>query len=83
MKNVEVARLFDRMADLLEIRGDNPFRIRAYRRASQSLEGLGEDIEVLAKDERLGEIPGIGKDLADKIGEYLRTVYREFGVYGY
>ena len=73
MKNVEVARLFDLMADLLEIRGDNPFRIRAYRRASQSLEGLGEDIEVVAKEERLGEIPGIGKDLADKIGEYLRT----------
>ena len=73
MKNVDVARLFDRMADLLEIRGDNPFRIRAYRRASQSLEGLGEDIEVIAKEERLGEIPGIGKDLADKIGEYLRT----------
>lgn len=73
MKNVEVARLFDRMADLLEIRGDNPFRIRAYRRASQSLEGLGEDIEVIAKEQRLGEIPGIGKDLADKIGEYLRT----------
>ncbi len=73
MKNVEVARLFDLMADLLEIRGDNPFRIRAYRRASQSLEGLGEDIEVVAKEERLGEIPGIGKDLADKIGEYLQT----------
>jgi DNA polymerase (family 10) len=73
MKNVEIARLFDLMADLLEIRGDNPFRIRAYRRASQSLEGLGEDIESVAKEERLGAIPGIGKDLADKIGEYLRT----------
>jgi len=73
MKNFEVARLFDLMADLLEIRGDNPFRIRAYRRAGQSVESLGEDIEVVAREERLGKIPGIGKDLAEKIAEYLRT----------
>jgi DNA polymerase (family X) len=73
VKNVEIARLFDLMADLLEIRGDNPFRIRAYRRAAQGLESLGEDIEAMAREERLGEIPGVGKDLADKIGEYLRT----------
>ena len=73
MKNVEIARLFDLMADLLEIRGDNPFRIRAYRRAAQSLESFGEDVEVVAREGRLGEVPGVGKDLADKIGEYLRT----------
>ena len=73
MKNVEVARLFDLMADLLEIRGDNPFRIRAYRRAAQSVEGTGEDIEAIAREGRLAEIPGIGKDLADKIEEYIRT----------
>ena len=73
MKNVEIARLFDLMADLLEIRGDNPFRIRAYRRAAQSLESLGEDIEAVAREGRLDEISGVGKDLADKITEYLRT----------
>jgi DNA polymerase (family 10) len=73
MKNAEVARLFELMADLLEVRGDNPFRIRAYRRASQSLESLGEDVEILAREDRLGTIPGVGKDLAEKIGEYLRT----------
>ena len=64
---------FELMADLLEIRGDNPFRIRAYRRASQNLESLGEDIELLAREDRLGAIPGVGKDLAEKITEYLRT----------
>ncbi|HXJ83528.1 MAG TPA: DNA polymerase/3'-5' exonuclease PolX [Candidatus Methylomirabilis sp.] len=73
MKNVEIARLFDLAADLLEIRGDNPFRIRAYRRAAQSIETFSEDIEVVAREGRLDQISGIGKDLADKIGEYLGT----------
>src|SRR5215469_1669749 len=73
MKNDEVARFFDRMADLLKIQGENLFRVRAYRRASQSLENLGEDLEAIARDGRLGEIPGIGKDLADKIREILET----------
>jgi DNA polymerase (family 10) len=73
VKNVEVARLFDLMADLLEIRGDNPFRIRAYRRAARSLESLGEDVLEMAREQRLAEIPGVGKDLADKIEEYLRA----------
>ncbi len=73
MRNLEVARLFELMADLLEIRGDNPFRIRAYRRAAQSIEGTGEDIEAVGREKRLGEIPGVGKDLADKIEEYFRT----------
>jgi DNA polymerase (family 10) len=73
VKNFEIARLFDLMADLLEIKGDNPFRIRAYRRAGQNLESLTEDIEAVAREGRLTEIPGIGKDLADKIAEYLRT----------
>jgi DNA polymerase (family 10) len=73
MKNFEIARLFDLMADLLEIKGDNPFRIRAYRRASQNLESLAEDVETVARDGRLESIPGIGADLAQKITEYLET----------
>ena len=73
MKNFEVARLFGLMADVLEIKGDNPFRIRAYRRAARNLESLGEDIETLAREGGLDEIPGIGQDLAGKILEYLRT----------
>jgi DNA polymerase (family 10) len=73
MRNFEVARLFDLMADLLELKGENPFRIRAYRRAALNLEGLTEDVEVLAAQDRLDEVPGIGKDLAGKIQEYLAT----------
>ncbi len=73
MKNFEIARQFDLMADLLEIKGENPFRIRAYRRAGQNVESLTEDVEALAAAGRLNEIPGIGKDLAGKITEYLQT----------
>lgn len=73
MKNLDIARLFDLMGDVLAIQGENPFRIRAYRRAAQSLGALAEDVAVLAAAGRLGEIPGIGKDLAGKIAEYLDT----------
>jgi DNA polymerase (family 10) len=73
MKNFEIARLFGQMADVLEIKGDNPFRIRAYRRAAQNLETLSEDVETLARQVRLEEIPGVGADLAGKITEYLET----------
>jgi DNA polymerase (family 10) len=73
MKSYEVARLFERMADVLELKGGNPFRIRAYRRAAQNLESLSEDLETLAREERLDEVPGIGADLAGKIAEYLRS----------
>ncbi len=70
MKNGEIARAFSEMADLLELKGENPFRIRAYRRAAQNIESLGRDISVLDEDE-LTAIPGIGKDLAGKIREYV------------
>ena len=48
VKNFEVARLFELMADVLELRGENPFRIRAYRRAAQNVESLTEDEAVVA-----------------------------------
>jgi DNA polymerase (family 10) len=73
MKNFEVARLFDLMADVLELREANVFRIRAYRRAAQNVESLTEDVEVVAREGRLDDVPGIGKDLAGKIVEYLET----------
>ncbi|MGE4356961.1 MAG: DNA polymerase/3'-5' exonuclease PolX [Candidatus Omnitrophota bacterium] len=71
MKNYQIAQIFNQYADLLEIKNDNPFKIRAYRRASQNLEGLTEDIEKLTRENRLQEIPGIGKDLAEKIKEFV------------
>lgn len=72
MKNQEIARIFNEIADLLEIKGENPFRIRAYRRAAQNIEGLPKGIEEIPKEDLL-KVPGIGQDLAGKIQEYIKT----------
>ncbi|HIE33426.1 MAG TPA: DNA polymerase/3'-5' exonuclease PolX [Thermodesulfobacteriaceae bacterium] len=73
MKNQEVAEIFRKVASLLEIKGDNPYRIRAYQRAAQNIEALTRDIEDLARRNQLSRIPGIGADLAGKIKEILET----------
>ncbi len=81
MKNFEIGRIFRDIADILEIKGDIIFKIRAYERAAQNIESLTEDIEDYARQGRLREIPGIGVDLADKIKEFIDTgkiqVYEE------
>jgi DNA polymerase (family 10) len=73
VKNFDVARLFYEMAELLEVRGESVFRVRAYQRAAQTLESLAEDIEAVAARHALQSLPGIGKDLAARITEYLAT----------
>jgi len=72
MRNIEIARLFNEIADYLEVKDENPFRIRAYRRAAQAIEGLSEDVAAIAEKGLLLDVPGIGKDLAGKIQEYLK-----------
>jgi uncharacterized protein YdcH (DUF465 family) len=65
VQNAEIASMFDHIADLLEIKGENPFRVRAYRRAARVVEGLPQGVASLVKSGRdLSELPGIGKDLA-------------------
>jgi DNA polymerase (family 10) len=71
--NVQIGRLFSLIADLLELQQANPFRVRAYRRAAQTIGALPEDVSIAATEERLQEIPGIGKDLAEKIREFLEN----------
>ncbi|NQT23592.1 MAG: DNA polymerase/3'-5' exonuclease PolX [Candidatus Omnitrophica bacterium] len=73
MLNKEIALIFIRIADILEIKDDNPFRIRAYRKAAQQIESLSEDVSALRDKKKLEDIPGIGKDLSKKIEEYIRT----------
>ena len=73
MKNKEVANIFNKVAALLEIKGDNPYRIRAYQKAAQTIEALTADVEELAKQGKLEKLPGIGPDLASKIKEILKT----------
>jgi DNA polymerase (family 10) len=72
VKNQEIAKIFNEIADFLEIKDENPFRIRAYRRAALNIEGLAKNIEDIPEEDLL-KIPGIGKDLAGKIEEYLKT----------
>ncbi|WP_224984316.1 DNA polymerase/3'-5' exonuclease PolX [Geomonas agri] len=72
MKNREIARMFDEIADIMEIRQDNVFKIRAYRRAALNLEGVNRDLAQMSHKELL-EIPGVGTDLAARIEEYLQT----------
>ena len=72
--NAEIAAAFDHLADLLEIEGANPFRVRAYRRAARTVEDLPRSAaELIASGEDLGELPGIGADLAGKIAEFIAT----------
>ena len=73
MRNFEIARLFYEMANLLEVRGESVFRVRAYQRGAQTLETLSEDVAVLGARGALQTLPNIGKDLAAKIQEYLAT----------
>ncbi|HEY6873409.1 MAG TPA: DNA polymerase/3'-5' exonuclease PolX [Geobacteraceae bacterium] len=72
MKNQDISQIFSEMAEILEIKGDNPFKIRAYRRAALNVEGLTRNVEELSHDELL-EIPGVGEELAAKIEEFVRT----------
>jgi DNA polymerase (family 10) len=75
MNNRDVAALFDEIADLLEFQNANPFRVRAYRNAARRINDLPEPLANIAADPKreLTAIDGIGKDLAQKIGEVLET----------
>lgn len=72
-KNREIAEIFDKIADILELLNENPFRIRAYRNAGENIRELTEDIEDLAGRGELTKIPGVGPDLAGKIKEFIST----------
>jgi DNA polymerase (family 10) len=72
--NAEIAAAFNEIADILEIEGANPFRIRAYRNAARVVSGLPAEAGVmLARGDDLSELPGIGKDLAQKIANLAAT----------
>lgn len=74
MKNADMAGIFEQIADFLEIRGENPFKIRAYRRAAQVIEHLPREVAtMLAEGEDLKALPGIGEAIASKMAELVRT----------
>ncbi len=72
--NEEIARKFEQIADLLEIEGANRFRVRAYRNAARSITSFTKNIADMVKaEEKLTMIPGVGKDLAEKIREIVNS----------
>ena len=75
MNNREIADVFTQVADLLEFQGANPFRVRAYRNGAKKISELNESLSTIAADDsrRLTDIPGIGKDLAEKIRTLVET----------
>jgi len=74
MTNVDAARILARIATMLEIQGANPFRVRAYREGARVVEAQGEPVARLADEEgALEALPGIGRDLAGKIRDIVRT----------
>ena len=73
MNNSQIAKIFDDIADLLELKGDNIFKIRAYRRVVHSIENLPEEVESLVSLNRLDSISGAGEAIRKKIVELVTT----------
>jgi len=70
LDNKSIANTFYETADLMEVRGDDPFRIRSYRRAAEAIEALPRPIiELVSEEKKLLEIPGIGKGMAANLRE--------------
>jgi DNA polymerase (family 10) len=78
MKNSEVAKVFQDIADLLELKGENVFKIRAYQKAVFSLEHLPQEVEEMVREDRLREVPGVGEAIAKKITELVTTGHLKY-----
>ena len=78
MNNQQIARVFLDIADLLERRKENWFKIRAYRKAASSIEGLPVKVEQLVAEDRLREIPGVGEAINKKITELVTNGKLEY-----
>jgi DNA polymerase (family 10) len=73
MQNADVARVLSEIGILLEIKGENPFKVRAYERAAEAVAGLTEDVAAVRGRGELRSIPGVGQSIAEKIEEMLDT----------
>ena len=78
MTNHEIAEIFQRIGDMLDILGENRFKVLAYRRAAENIQVLGQDLRIYWQAGTLQEIPGIGSAIAEKIDELLTTGRLEF-----
>lgn len=73
MDNIQIAERFNRMARLLEFKGENPFKTRAYAAAARTIKGLDEELVSLYKNGKIDSVPGVGEALKGKIVEMLET----------
>ena len=78
MNNTEIAAVFTDIADLLERQQENIFKIMAYRKAASSIGELPLEVEQLAREDRLKEIPGVGEAITKKITELVTTGHLEY-----
>ncbi len=78
LKNLELSRIFEQIARILKIKGENPFKIRAYEKITLVLENLPIDIETIYRQGGLNNIPGVGTGIAKKIEEFLTTGKLEY-----
>ena len=73
MKNSEVAGVFQDIAVLLELKRENPFKIRAYQKVARSVKQLPIEVKQLVTEDRLKEVPGVGEAITKKITELVTT----------
>ena len=78
MKNAEISAIFTDIAERLELKKDNIFKIRAYRKVARSVEELKVEVEQLVREDRLKEIPGAGEAITKKITELVTTGKLEY-----
>lgn len=77
-RNTQVAEFLENIADMLELKGDSPFRIRAYREAARSIESLTEDITDVIERGELQEVRGVGESIAAKIEEFVTSGHSSY-----
>jgi DNA polymerase (family X) len=73
MKNADIVKILEDIAQLLELKGENIFKARAYQKAARSIDFLSEEVEKLVAEDRLKEIPGVGEAIAKKLTELITT----------
>ena len=78
MKNTEIIEILHNIAVLLELKGENVFKSRAYEKAARSIEFLSEDIDKLVAEDRLKEIPGVGEAISKKLTELVNTGHMDY-----
>src|SRR5512140_1702505 len=71
--NATFARIFNEIAAMVELKGESPFKARAYRSAADTFANMHEDIKTVWSEGRIDDLPGVGKAITDKVNELMTT----------